>query len=133
MSNRWMRNSFVYLLIIVAVLAIFFNLFRGSGGATEVPISEVIAMAKAGRVNVITVDGNSLEIATREGTKLSSRKEEGSSVLEMLRDEGIESGVEVKVRGSGGLSTIFQHSLQFPSPDLLRCHPAVYDAPGPGE
>ena len=27
MSSRWMRNSFVYLLIIVAVIAIFFTLF----------------------------------------------------------------------------------------------------------
>ena len=107
MKNRWMKNSFVYLLIVVAIIAIFFTFFPGRGSSTEVSISEVVLMAQSGRLQSIVVDGNSLSIRTRDGQELSSRKEDGSSVLEMLRDAGVESGVEVQVRGSSGLSNIF--------------------------
>ena len=108
MNNRWMKNSFVYLLIVVAIIAIFFTFFPGRGSSTEVSISEVVAMAQSGRLQTIVIDGNSLSIRTRDGQELSSRKEEGASVLEMLRDAGVESVVvEVEVRGSSGLSNIF--------------------------
>ena len=107
MSKRWMKNSFVYLLIIVAIIAIFFTFFPGRGSSTEVSISEVVSMAQSGRLQTIVVDGNSLSIRARDGQEFSSRKENGASVLEILRDAGVESGVDVEVRGSSGLSNIF--------------------------
>ena len=107
MSNRWMKNSFVYLLIIVAIIAIFFTFFPGRGSGTEVSISEVVSMAQSGRLQTIVVDGNSLSIRARDGQEFSSRKEDGASVLEILRDAGVDSGVDVEVRGSSGLSNIF--------------------------
>ena len=107
MSKRWMKNSFVYLLIIVAIIAIFFTFFPGRGSGTEVSISEVVSMAQSGRLQTIVVDGNSLSIRARDGQEFSSRKEDGASVLEILRDAGVESGVDVEVRGSSGLSNIF--------------------------
>ena len=113
MGNRWMKSSFVYLLIIVAVIAIFFRFFPSAGGATEIPISEVIAMAKSGQVETITVENDSLRIKVEGGSEFTSRKEKGSSVLELLREAGVEEGVEVKVRGSGGLSSIFGLLINF--------------------
>ena len=113
MGNRWMKSSFVYLLIIVAVIAIFFRFFPSAGGAKEIPISEVIAMAKSGQVETITVDGDSLRISVDGGSEFTSRKESGASVLELLREAGVEDGVEVKVRGSGGLSSIFGLLINF--------------------
>src|SRR3990172_7274984 len=102
MSNRWMRSSFVYLLIIIAILAIFFTFFSRPGAGAEVSISEVVAMAKSGRVQTILVDGDSLSVKTKDGQAFTSRKEAGSSVLETLGDSGVESGVDVQVRGSSG-------------------------------
>ena len=53
MNPRLMRNSFIYLLIIVAVLAIFFTLFSNPlGGSSEIPISEVVNMAARGDVEL---------------------------------------------------------------------------------
>ena len=101
-----MKNSFVYLLIIVAIIAIFFTFFPGRGSGTEVSISEVVGMAQSGRLQTIVVDGNSLSIRARDGQEFSSRKEDGASVLEILRDAGVESGVDVEVRGSSGFSNI---------------------------
>ncbi len=108
-----MKSSFVYLLIIVAVIAIFFTFFRGPGASTEVSINEVISMAKSNRVDSIIVNGDSLRIKTKDGPEFSSRKEPGTSIFEMLRDAGVESGVEVQVQGSSGFSSIFGLLMNF--------------------
>ena len=63
MSSRWMRNSFIYLLIAVAVIAILFTLFsRPLGDAGEISINEVVALTARGDVSLIEVDGDRLSI-----------------------------------------------------------------------
>ena len=109
MSSRWMRNSFIYLLLIVALVAIVFTFFSGSlGGSNELSINEVITMASRGQIQNIEVKGDSLTVTTFSGETFESRKEAGSSVVEMLRDAQVDlSRVNVTVKGSGGLSAIF--------------------------
>ncbi len=58
MNSRWMRNGFIYLLIVVAVIAILFTLFSDVSGSREVPIDEVISMAKRGQIETIEVHGD---------------------------------------------------------------------------
>ena len=117
MSGRWMRNSFIYLLIVVAVMAIFFTLFSEPlGGSREVPVSQVISMAARGQLKLIEVDGEKLEITTTSGETLTSRKEDGSSVVEMLERADIDplaSSVQVVVKGSSGLSSLFGILINF--------------------
>jgi len=51
-DNRWLKNSFVYLIILVAALALFFNYFNNQQNAPdEKAITEVIALAKEGKGN----------------------------------------------------------------------------------
>ena len=109
MGSRWMRNSFIYLLLIVALVAIVFTFFSGSlGGSDELSINEVITMASRGQVQGIEVKGDSLTVTTFSGETFESRKEAGSSIVEMLRDAQVDlSRVNVTVKGSGGLSAIF--------------------------
>ncbi len=117
MNPRWMRNSFIYLLIIVAVIAIFFTLFSEPfGGSREIPISQVIAMAARGELASIEVSGDKLTITTTSQESFSSRKEEGSSIVEVLERAGIDpktSNLEIRVKGSGGLGNIFSILLNF--------------------
>ena len=41
MNTRWSRNTLIYLLIFVAIIAIFFTLFsQPLGGSREIPISD---------------------------------------------------------------------------------------------
>ncbi|MBI5288530.1 MAG: ATP-dependent metallopeptidase FtsH/Yme1/Tma family protein, partial [Chloroflexi bacterium] len=61
MSSRWLRNSFIYLLILVAVVAIVFSFFRKGDSAKSVPISEVIAWGRDGQLQEITVNGQKIE------------------------------------------------------------------------
>ncbi len=104
-----MRRSLVYLLIIAGVTAVAFTLLSGSfGGSEELYINEVITMASRGQVESIEVRGDSLTINTFSGETFESRKESGSSVVEMLREANVDlSRVNVTVKGSGGLSSIF--------------------------
>ena len=61
-----MRNSLVYLVIVITVIAVFFWFFNDPlGGSQEIPISEVIHLAEnppAGGQVVIEVRGNALTI-----------------------------------------------------------------------
>jgi len=112
-----MRNSFIYLLITVAVLAIFFTLFSDTlGGSQEIPVSEVISRSVRGEIERIEVRGDRLAVFTTSGESYSSRKEEGASVLDMLAASGANPGtspVRVEVKGTGGLSSLFGIFINF--------------------
>ena len=117
MSSRWMRNSFIYLLIIVAVIAIFFTLFSEPlGGSRQIPISQVIDMVAASSVDTIEVKGDKLTIITTSGETFISRKEDGASVVEMLQNAGIDplaNRAEIEIQGSSGLSSLFGILINF--------------------
>ena len=91
MNIQWMRNSFIYLLIAVALIAIVFTMFSEPlGGSREVPVSQVISMSASGDVDVIEIDGDKLTILTNSGETLVSRKEAGASLVEQLHDSGVD-------------------------------------------
>ena len=111
-----MRNGFVYLLIVVAVIAILFTLLSDVTGSREVPISEVVSMARRGQVESIDVSGNELTVTTFRGETFTSRKEDTDSVLAMLQGGGVDplsSGPEVIIKGSSGLGSLFGILLNF--------------------
>ncbi len=92
MSSRWVRNSFIYLLILVAVVAVVFSFVSSGGGKENKPFGTVIEDAKEGRVERIKVNGNSLEVRYADGREFDSRKEDGSTVTEILQNEGVQTG-----------------------------------------
>jgi cell division protease FtsH len=88
-----MRNSFVYLLILVAVIAIVVMFFRpSSGGDEKKDLSTFIADARAGSVQKVEVTGNTLKVTQTDGkTTYTTRKEDGASIYQILNDNGIPS------------------------------------------
>jgi len=117
MNSRLMRNSFVYLLIIVAVLAIFFTLFSDPlGGSREIPISEVVTMTAAGGVDRIEVNRDKLNIYSTAGEHFTSRKEAGASMVEILEESGIDplaSNVQVDIEASSGFGSLVALLINF--------------------
>ena len=112
-----MRNSFIYLLIIVAVIAIFYTMLRGGfGGSEERDFSDILAWAKDGQVHKIEVQGEKLTVF-RGGEKFKSRIGKQTDILEVLRSEGVETegpdGVSVKFKGGGGLGSVFGIAMTF--------------------
>ena len=92
MGGRWLRNSFIYLLILVAIVAIVFTLFGQSGSSTiDQPLTEFIAQAREGNVESVEVNGEELKyklIDTPDQT-FKSKMERGDTVRQVLRDEEI--------------------------------------------
>ncbi len=117
MNSRLMRNSFICLLIIVAVLAIFFTLFADPlGGSREIPISDVINMTAGGDIDRIEVNGDRLTLYTNTGETLTSHKETDSSIVKILEKAGIDplsSNVQIEVKGSSGFGSIFGILINF--------------------
>ena len=106
MNNRWMRNGFVYVLIVLGVITIFLVFFNDPlGDSQDIPISDVISRAKSGTPIQIEVSGDDLTI--RDGTQaFRSRKEPNSSLVETLESSGVDtSRVSITVKGSSGLSS----------------------------
>ncbi|MDE2886364.1 MAG: ATP-dependent zinc metalloprotease FtsH [Chloroflexota bacterium] len=116
MGNRWIGNTFIYLIIFVAVIAVFFMLFSPGQSGTETNLTSILAMAENGEVSSITVDGDRLVAVTRANQSLTTTKEPGTSIFEILDSAGInpvEKGINVEVQRSGGLGNLFGILLQF--------------------
>ena len=115
MGARWMRNSFIYLLIIVAVVAIFFTFFNPGNSSIEVPVSDIVTRAKNSTLSEIEVSGRDLTAKTTDGSILKSRKEQGVSIYEILERGGVidTSGISIKVAGSSGFGSMFGVLINF--------------------
>jgi cell division protease FtsH len=117
MNMRSMRSMFIYLLIAVGVMAIFLTVFKEPfGGSSEIPISRVISLASENKLESIEISGDSLTAIGSDGSQYTSRKESGSSIVEQLEVAGVSSGaggVDVSVRGTGGIGSFFGILLNF--------------------
>ncbi|MER3405704.1 MAG: cell division protein FtsH, partial [Chloroflexota bacterium] len=107
MDNRWVRSSFVYLLIVVAILAIFFTLFQPTTREERVAISDLLAAVqnevKLGKKPYITISGNRVVARTSEGDKVAI-KEDRTSIQELLDRRGIrDDQVKLEVREPSNL------------------------------
>ncbi len=88
MNQRWVRNSFIYLLIIVAVIAVFITIFPSSKGVEKVPLSTVEDMLENGELTKIVVEGNSLRITHINGSEMKSVRDESVDMLELVDKAG---------------------------------------------
>ena len=105
-----MRKTLIYLLITVAIVAIVVNLLSGAvSDDREIDLTEVVSMTARGNIATIEIKGDSLTVVTTSGETLTSRKETGSSIVEILQRGGVDlatSNVEIIPRGQSGLSSI---------------------------
>ena len=93
MDTKWLRNSFIYLLVLVAAIALFFSIFPTSAGKSEgaMSISEMVQLAKDGMVRRITVEGDNLTVERADnGQRATLRKEPSGTVYSLLKDAGVQ-------------------------------------------
>jgi cell division protease FtsH len=121
-DNRWLKNSFVYLIILVAALALLFNYFNNTTNQTmEKGIYEILNDAKAGKIEQIKAQTGSNDVfVTYRGEsnkQYHSRLETDSSITQLLIQAGVPlDSVKVVVEGApawGGLLNIFTILLPF--------------------
>ena len=118
-SNRWLRNSFVYLMIIVGVIVIIYTLVLPPGGGEEKPVSDVLTEAKNGQLSRIEVNGDRLTVHPKGGdaTSYRSKLEPRDSITSLLLESGVDltdpTAVKIQSKGSSGLSSFFGLLLNF--------------------
>jgi cell division protease FtsH len=91
-DTKWLRNSFIYLLILVAAIALFLSIFPSTGGKepNERPMSDVIALAKNDKIKKITVEGETLTLELTDQTqKARVRRDPNSDIYETFRAAGL--------------------------------------------
>ena len=117
MGSRWMRNSFVYLLILVAVIAVVVAFVRPSSGASSKrDLSTVIGDAKAGAIEKIEVKGNSLKVVRNDASRsdYTSRKEDGASIFTILSENNVDvSKIAIEIKEPSAFGDWVGLLLQF--------------------
>ena len=115
MAQRWLRNGFIYILLLGIAAIIFLALNLPSQPAGWVPLSDLLLMAKAGQIERIEVQGDALTAYARDGkTKYASRKEPSASIIELLSQNGVRvgpNGVGVTVREPSSAGSILYSAL----------------------
>jgi cell division protease FtsH len=108
MTGRWLRNSFIYLLILVGVIAIVFTVFGTGGGSSkeEVDPSQFVADVKADKAEEVERDGDTVTwkvISADDEKTYKFKLEKGDTVRGLLEDAGIpiEEHPEVDIKGGG--------------------------------
>ncbi len=114
MNVNWSKNSFIYLLIGVAVLAIFLSLFNTPTASNNIPISSVIDLAKKDQITSIEVAEDSLRVTDVSGRIFKSRKEPSANILTLLSDAGVDtSSIDIDIKGSSGVGNLFGILMSF--------------------
>lgn len=91
MSGRWLRSGFLYLLVVVLIVAIVISLFPNGSSHDDLPLNQVVLDAKAGLIREIEINGDKLTVKYNDGQEFDSRKEEGASLTELLQQAKTES------------------------------------------
>ena len=94
MGGRWLRNSFIYLLILVAIVVIVFTLFnKGGSSDQETTLTEFIREAQNEKVERVEVRGRNLKYYLTDDANeqtFKTKMESGDTVRQVLQDAGIE-------------------------------------------
>ncbi len=116
MYGRWLRNSFVYLLILVAIVAIVFTLLPSGSGKVDQPLQQFIEDAKAQRVQSVEVDDSNLTYKLKgDEATFKTKMEKGDTVRQVLQDAGIptEEFPPIKIKEPSQWGSIFGILIQF--------------------
>ena len=96
--SMWKKNGLVYLLILVAVVALFYSATQSTEQPPEMDLSQVATMINEGKVSAITVMGDQLEVQV-DGQKqpYTSNKEPDVSLTTALTQMGVTSEALTKI------------------------------------
>jgi cell division protease FtsH len=99
MKSNWMRNSLIYIIILVAAVVLLYQLFPTSDKPTAIGLDEAITMSQDSEIAALTVDGEDLLITDTTGNKLKAAI--GNLTLVDLQELGLKlDNVDYEVKPS---------------------------------
>ena len=109
-KSKLPKNGFVYLIIISTVFAVILSTANNPFNmSNEISVTETLEMIQEGNIQEIIVEGEKLNITTKDGSKLVSSKEPGSDLIELMRNSGIDplqTDVNIIIKGRSGWGTV---------------------------
>ncbi len=117
MYGRWLRNSFIYLLILVAIVAIVFTVFyKSEPKKVEQSLSDFVAEVQAGNVASAEIDTPEIVYKLKDDqVTYKTKMEKGDTFRQVLQDAGVDTKdfppYEIKEPSQWG--TVFGLLLQF--------------------
>jgi len=105
MKARWWQGSLLYLLILVALLALAFSFFPINKGPKEVDFYTFVDNAKTGLIQTVQQDGNSI-IGLKDDKPVVKAAYVGSTkeLMDSLKEAGVtlgEEGIKFEVKTGG--------------------------------
>src|SRR5579884_3288545 len=92
MDTKWLKHSFIYLLILVAAIALFLSFFQTGGGKqpTTMSLAEVIQQAKRGEIRQITVQGDTLTVQRIDSNvEARAQTDPNTNIYQILHDNQV--------------------------------------------
>ena len=90
MKGTWSRNAFVYLLIVVAGAALFFNIYRPTEEPQQISLSQLADSINEGNVDSITVNDQEVNVTVGDSElPLVTRREKDVPITETLTGLGV--------------------------------------------
>jgi len=83
------QTNFVYLLILISIVAMVFMNINQDSGQTVMSINELAAQITQGNVKEIVEDENTLAVTLNDGQEKIATKESGSTLVEQLLNYGV--------------------------------------------
>ncbi|MCC6457136.1 MAG: ATP-dependent zinc metalloprotease FtsH [Caldilineaceae bacterium] len=109
MNANWSRNAFVYLLILVAGVALFLNIYRPDEAPEQISLTQLAAAIQKGSVESIRVNGQEVQVIVDENKPpLTTRRELDIPLTQTLVGLGVKPDELGRVRityeapGNGG-------------------------------
>jgi cell division protease FtsH len=89
MKRKGNNSTFVYVILIAAVIFLIYSYVSEGGSTPGLPIQELAADLNAGEVKKLSVRGNDIEVVYDDGQMALARKEPGSTAVEQLQAFGV--------------------------------------------
>ncbi|MBM3256446.1 MAG: cell division protein FtsH, partial [Candidatus Moranbacteria bacterium] len=108
--NKLIKNLGTIFLIFISISILFalYNSEKSFNKTEEISLGRLVEEIRNDQVKKITVAGEKLSIELKDSKKQSAVKEKESSLLETLKNYGLESeklqSVEISMEGESGIS-----------------------------
>jgi len=99
MKTNW-KNIFIYLLIILAAVAILAPLFPAEPASKEIPFSSFLDMVEQGKVKNVTIAGDQISGDLTDKTKFHARAISYPNLVPQLRDKGVSIKIDAPVESN---------------------------------
>ena len=99
-----MRNTLIFIAILVAAIAIFYSLSGSMGPKpTEIPMSDVIAMSERGEIRHIEIDNNKLTVTKHDASQVVAFKEDNANLADLKALGLVTEGITLETKDNSGI------------------------------